>query len=508
MKRIVLLPLDERPCNFRFPKELFDNDEFQICRPNVLGDKKTPANVEDIQSFMEREVMEADGMVIAMDTLLYGGLIPSRLHQLSEEEVCRRMDIIRNLRKKNPKLKIFAFLCIMRCPKRSSNDEEPDYYEYYGAQIHQLGACIHRRENGEIGSELDAKEAKLREEIPEADYLDYINRREANCKMNLRALDLVGDGTIDFMVIPQDDSAPFGYTAMDQAKVRYAVRDKNLQQKVLIYPGADEVAMTLLARMYNEYQEKKPAVFVQYASEEAAYVIPSYEDRPFGESLKSHIWSAGCRRVYTSEEADFILAVTAPGGSMLSCRVQPHLHLDYDVKRNLPELIDQILWYMEQGKPVAICDNAYGNGGDLELLQMLNSNYMLDKVAGYAGWNTSANTLGTVLAEAVCFLYRGRDLRHLNFLALRYVEDCGYCSVVKLNMLRNDLESIGMDYFNVYETDGQAAEIATEQMKDFVIQYLSSIAKHIQVDKVRMPWRRMFEADVYVKYVESMSFDS
>ena len=46
---------------------------------------------------------------------------------------------------------------------------------------------------------------------------------------------------------------------------------------------------------------------------------------------------------------------------------------------------------MDRGKAVSICDNAYCNGGDLELLAMLDADGRMLEVAGYAGWNTSAN---------------------------------------------------------------------------------------------------------------------
>ena len=40
MKKIVLLPMDERPCNYKFPKRLFENEEIQIIEPQTLGFKK------------------------------------------------------------------------------------------------------------------------------------------------------------------------------------------------------------------------------------------------------------------------------------------------------------------------------------------------------------------------------------------------------------------------------------------------------------------------------------
>ena len=87
MKNIILLPLDERPCNFDFPSKIFNGEKYTIIRPEHLGQKKTPASYEFIRDFLIANIEKVDAAVISIDTLLYGGLIPSRLHHLSEETV-------------------------------------------------------------------------------------------------------------------------------------------------------------------------------------------------------------------------------------------------------------------------------------------------------------------------------------------------------------------------------------------------------------------------------------
>ena len=77
--KIVLLPLDERPCNYEFPMKLFSHDKVEIVRPKKLGNKKTPASFETIVEFLREECKDASGLVVSMDMLLYGGLIPQRL---------------------------------------------------------------------------------------------------------------------------------------------------------------------------------------------------------------------------------------------------------------------------------------------------------------------------------------------------------------------------------------------------------------------------------------------
>ena len=72
---------------------------------------------------------------------------------------------------------------------------------------------------------------------------------------------------------------------------------------------------------------------------------------------------------------------------------------------------------------------------------------LLDRVSGYAGWNTTANTLGSTIAQGVNYFYYKDTLKHHDFLMSRYVEDAGYCSVVRKDISKNHLSQLGMNYF-------------------------------------------------------------
>ena len=83
----------------------------------------------------------------------------------------------------------------MRCPKYSSDDEEPDYYELYGKEIHHIGRLTHLEKLG-MG---DANElSELKAKVDPAALKDYLDRRTFNGNFNIRTLDLVEDGTIEF----------------------------------------------------------------------------------------------------------------------------------------------------------------------------------------------------------------------------------------------------------------------------------------------------------------------
>ncbi len=46
--------------------------------------------------------------------------------------------------------------------------------------------------------------------------------------MDLTNIRLVEAGVIDFLAIPQDDSAPYGYTAINQQKIYGAIAEKKI----------------------------------------------------------------------------------------------------------------------------------------------------------------------------------------------------------------------------------------------------------------------------------------
>lgn len=64
-----------------------------------------------------------------------------------------------------------------------------------------------------------------------------------------------------------------------------------------IYPGADEVALVLLARTLVAHSGRKTRVLVRYPSVLAEQAELLYEDRPLGELVRAHLRAAGCLMV-------------------------------------------------------------------------------------------------------------------------------------------------------------------------------------------------------------------
>ena len=495
--KILLIPLDERPCNTIFPKMICNsNESIELKEPNMslLGRKKIAANADEISDFLYNNIHDCDSIVLSIDMLVYGGLIPSRLHHLEKNEAIRRLKVIKRIKESNPKIKIYAFNCIMRAPSYDSSEEEPDYYQNYGYALFRRKYLLDYKNRHGLD---EIKQQELDGiKIPQEIVNDYESRRDFNTMINLEVVKYLEEGYIDFLVIPQDDSSPYGYTAISQKVVIEEVKKKKLDMKAMIYPGADEVAMSLLARAYNEYLNVEPKVYPFYSSVLGPTIVPKYEDRPMFESLKSHIRACKARIVDSAKEADIILAINSPGKVMQESFIDKNdLDITYTSYRNLLDFAHKIKDFINEGYKVALCDSAFSNGGDVQLIDYLDEMNILDSLVSYAGWNTNCNSLGTTLAQA----FIGGIINTLNNLCYRIIEDVFYQSIVRKSVVENDLVSLGLSYYDFKDQQDTVENIIGQKLQSYYDSMRLAKKYPVIINKVYMPWRRMFEIGLEIE---------
>ncbi len=501
MKKILLLPLDERPCNYNYPRLMPGADYTLIMPPkDMMGDKKLPADFAKISEWLLENIEDVDCAIISLETLIYGGIVPSRLHNESENTLINRAKIIEKLRKLNLKMKLYLFQLIMRCPSYSSSDEEPDYYEECGEQIFLYGKYSHKQSLGILDREEKEQFEKIKATLNK-DYLnDFIDRRKKNLAVLKHNLRYIIDGTCDYFIIPQDDAKKYGFTSLDQMAVREILKENVLHLKTSMYPSADDTGLILLARAINELNCQKPKFYVHYASEKAKTVIPWFEDRPLDETIKYHILSAGGLRVYSLCEADIVLAVSM--GSKMCNFGDSDYDKCYNVERNLNEFTEFISYALNQNKIVAVCDNATANGSEIELINILNQKDLLLKISAYAGWNTSSNTIGTACTQAVLYFTGKDDKLNRQFLLLRYYEDLAYMAYVRTFVTENMLPSLNLNYFNAGSKRGKVSDLVKENIIKFMAENYPNLAKYVKDLDVCMPWARMFETELKLYFNE------
>ena len=130
MKKILLVPLDERPCNYEYQTRMTEGTDLEIILPpkDILAYKKEPGDPDAVFRWMEENAECCAGAVVSIDTLVYSSILASRLHHDGLETLKARLLRLRAFKEAHPEMPLFAFTLIMRNPRYSSSDEEPDYY--------------------------------------------------------------------------------------------------------------------------------------------------------------------------------------------------------------------------------------------------------------------------------------------------------------------------------------------------------------------------------------------
>lgn len=425
--KICFIPIDNRPVCYNLAKDIAaidENIELFIPPREFLGDLTRNAGVNEIIEWIEN-IPECDAMVISLDTIAYGGLIPSRRSTDSLEDIKARLKRLKPLLKNK---KVYAFSSIMRISNNNYNEEEKEYWKDWGKKIFEYSY------------------SGVNDGIPQAILDDYLATRKRNFEINKTYL----NWGLNTLIFSKDDCAPKGFN-VDEAREleRLGAKTKT---------GADEIPLTLLARAI----EKEIKVFVEFTEPEYKDCISNYEDVSIEKSVQGQLELGGFTQVLTREEADIILVVNnfveRQGEHVMGWTTQPFRKT-----------------FTPPDKPYAVADVRYANGADNDFVVQILQDF---PAYGYAGWNTSANTLGSLLAGVKvkwnAKKYSDKAFRKLQMI--RLLDDWAYQANVRIN--------------------GE-----TPQLEDLMKPYEERLTRYLEFKPVNpitysYPWKRSFEIEV------------
>ena len=548
MTCVAVLPMDDRPVNYDYPRYLSRAAGLDILLPprEWLGNPWRASRHAELVDWLEQTAPRAAAVVLAIDTLAFGGLIPSRTSTESTEAVLARLEVLRRIKARSPHLPVLASSVVMRINRSNSCEEEKPYCATYGSRLFRLSFLEDKAALGEASAEEIRLRDSLRVEIPDEVYEDYRRGRARNHAVNRAMVDWVADGVFDYLLLPQDDTADFGWNVAEARALQAHIRERRLTDRAITYPGADEIGCLLLARFVCQRAGFRPKVWPRYSGATAPLVVTAYEDRPIPELLKAHLAPLGGVVADSPQEADFTLMVNAPvkaqgngdsqwliwqGTDRVRSRMPAQFHpwLDEFVgtegfratrremqspSHNPEEFVRALRAAMDAGRPVAVADVAYVNAADLYLGALLRQQSRVAELAAFGGWNTAGNTLGTVLAQAVIRVLALRAAAtsdqlaaHLEFLFLRFLDDDLYQAHERTRCLVEDLPGYGITPTMELLPDDWAADIegnvrthlghAAVGLRDLFV--ASGLVRDVHVDRIYLPWKRLFEAGFEVR---------
>lgn len=440
--KICVIPIDNRPVCYNLIQDIADIDksiELYLPERSLLGDLTKNADTEKILEWL-KNLPQMDKMVISLDTIAYGGLIPSRRSPATFEEIKEKTEVLKEiLISKNAE--IHAFSSIMRISNNNVNQEEKEYWKDYGTKIFNYSFNLHKNGIAET-------------DIPKEILEDYLNTRKRNFEINKLYLEWQKEGIFKTLIFSKDDCAEFGLN----------VKEAQELEKLggFTKTGADEIPLSLFARAID----KKVKVAPIFIEDDQKHLISNYEDISIEKSVLSQI-ELGGMEVTSKENADVVLIVNNfknnQGEIVMKRTTEP-----FNKELKLPQ------------KPYAIADVRFANGADNKFVkELFKNNINIEDFYGYSAWNTSANTLGSLLcALKVKFNAEKYDEKAFKKLQLiRFLDDWAYQANVR-------------------------QQIKTPAITGEMTEFENELKSKLNVDfktKYSFTWNRLFEIEVNIE---------
>lgn len=475
--RIGLVPLDDRPACVRAPGMLTRVAGAQLVLPpsDAIGGHDRAGSPPAVGEWLRDTAASLDGVVMAIEQV--AGVSSAGGGQAGGVAAADRLGVLRRLRRDHPDVQLLA--STVARPGAASAGEP------HAAALAELAELSDRRSRGEdVAAKISAAEAA----IPEAVRRDVAAARLAGHMVQLAALDLAADGTLDLLVVGSGS----GTSAADpqRSEVTTWLRQLLLGQRAEVLHADVQLGNCLVMRLLN--RERCGPLAVGFYSP-----VPGAEKRPMAEGATVARTVLRGLRVLGAESAasdvDFVLALQPPPAVD---RTPPTN--DEDSERAAATLADELTRLHALDVPVALADVASPEGGSSTLVERLRSRVELPRLAGYAAGGNPGDAVASALTQGCAGAAAATDdarAAHELWLLRRLLDDWGYQGKVRDRIRRR----LANDTGSPEPTEHNLAAVQVEIERDLsgILAQLPRFTGRYRIvpGSARLPWRRTDECD-------------
>ena len=440
----------------------------------MLGHFQRPGDVDSIDRWLlALDDHDVSAVVVSADMLAYGGLVASRTPATPLSQAMARLGVLEHFHQLHPQVPLYVFGTVMRLAPTATASSE----------TYQDLITTYAQNGGGASPSIIA--AAARTALPHKVFWDYLGSRARDLDVDKALLVLASKGVIDLLSLTQDDAgAPNGLQTQEEQRLRSLVSQLGIGRRVLLNPGTDEMGLAMVMRAIEDAVGWAPSVAITYPSAGASEVSDPLEYLPIDQTVDN---LAAFLHMQRRADADFELAVNAPDGAA--------------AREAFTRGVDDRL---ATGVPTAVADLSF-TSTDESLGPLMAQSLELHGVAAapiaYASWNTTANTVGTALAEAAATLI-GRHFGTLSadaaatFLFERYVDDYAYRTLVRPT-LQARLLGDGADIYALGDRAGEGESLARGMLWPLALSiFRRDFAPHgytLGSMSIYLPWQRTFE---------------
>lgn len=418
----LYIPLDDRPCNWLFPGQIarIGGGSLIVPERSWLGKAYQPGQPQKLKAWLRNQPIYSNA-IISADMLAYGGLIASRTARIDTAEAIANLQILPELAQKGQHLEILAI--VPRLSLRTSDGQAP-----YETSLRNWAA---------------RGEANPPANVPEKYFREYLQVRNRNLEVLYNLLLFTAQGTIDHLVIGQDDAASKGIHISELAQLKAKIKELDIEDKVDIMCGADELASNMTAGWLAKEANYTPHIELDYSDSDYKDKVPPMEAFTLAETARLHLDLSGATE---TEGTGTVIFVETPSDKPFAA---PTLEGDDKTKTQAENLLERInnKFVDQRKRPYGLADLHLVNRAEPIFAQTIIDNVPIWELACYSAWNTPSNSLGTAIAQACAAqiaLVKGKNwtiYRRLEsektqqaFTVARLIDDYAYQAVIRQNL--------------------------------------------------------------------------
>ena len=493
-KTILYVPQDDRPVDYEYTVSTAEAAGYQVLTPpaQYLSGMNFHGSPDKLMAWVDANAGKADAMVLSIDSLVYGGLVDSRKHNLPMETLTARLEKVEALHKSHKKVPIYVFSTVMRSPWAGGKGVEPDYYLTMGSDIYQLASLQAKMDEEGLNPQERNDWFAIMRRVPMEYLQDWYNRRRKNMSINYRLIDDARKGVFTYYSLGHDDNSVSTQSSLESKYLEMA-GDGIPKTAFGSFPGADQLGLLLITRASNDFNNYHPKITVIYPLGGGEKTVPRYDGKAIGKTFASHFEAIGGTMV-DNERPDLLLAVNTP---LTTSTTESANFENFPIMlQSTRDFLTQIEKAVNLGIPVSIVDMAFSNGSDNTLVYGLYQDQMMYRLAAYNGWNTASNSVGYGIAQGVLSKYMTADA-HRDMLTTQYLDNWAYQANVRDYIYRMQQKLEAGVVTQYYPTLNEELQSRTkEQLQRYASTYLGIDPKTVDVT---LPWQRLFEVYVDVK---------
>lgn len=478
---ISIVPLDSRPCNTQYPKLIGGIMNQAVLTPpaEILDDYTNSSDTESLWKWMDENAKTSNKMIVYTNQLFNGGLISSRSY-INSDAIEYDVNRLTQFIQANPNVEV----TVVSILPRLLPSQFDIYFKKYQKSLAAWGKLLDY--NYTMGLPVPKSPADVPSEITQR----YKDLYTYHANLSTAISKLADSGIVKNYFIGQDDGEQFA-----PSNIIYRNLLEKSYKNVTVQKGADELTMMICALQNKAAHE----INLVYTNPVAIAEYLPYESASLEEIVQEKL-------------------------SVLGITINPQAK-DTLIIHNDPLYSDQVKKLIPQDKNgyVAIADVAYTNRGDVKLKDLLFQKDSLYKIDAYSGWNTAANSIGTVLSQYVATKYLEQNYDNIDVLSqnqcleylykfkyVRLAEDIIYQGLMVSNM-RTIFSARGMRMSNgdIYsDKKFDAEQLLNEYGFKYIIElnkifsgpnniYLGNKTIEVNYNFVNSifsyPWHRTFE---------------